>query len=330
MSSSKLSESKQSETDSIDISKISKSEKSSSLSKSKSKTKSEKNEDSKINTISNKSKESKNTKGTKDSKGTKKTKDAKDKKGLKHSQPLNELNEIKIDELDLEEKTEKTEKTEKEGHPENQDKGIREKEISDLAKMLLKKNLDGRRFYEERIKNWSQAILDEMWNYLLEKYPKFGFGILVFIAEDHEYFTAGQAIFNRDLDSKIIEKYQSQNMSAILVVFFVKKRKRNIEILYIDPEHFFNINRIFAVSLEKREWSEKYEKYLVNAVNDINTYLIKDISLGKSFLQGFVFRNNYVRMHANFKFGNVEFLPYITSYSNDAVIAYLFSFFLNN
>jgi hypothetical protein len=196
--------------------------------------------------------------------------------------------------------------------------------------MLLKKNLDGRRFYEERIKNWSQAILDEMWNYLLEKYPKFGFGILVFIAEDHEYFTAGQAIFNRDLDSKIIEKYQSQNMSAILVVFFVKKRKRNIEILYIDPEHFFNINRIFAVSLEKREWSEKYEKYLVNAVNDINTYLIKDISLGKSFLQGFVFRNNYVRMHANFKFGNVEFLPYITSYSNDAVIAYLFSFFLNN
>ena len=327
MSSSKLSESKQSETDSIDISKISKSEKSSSLSNSKSKTKSEKNEDSKINTISNKSKESKNTKGTKDSKGTKKTKDAKDKKGLKHSQPLNELNEIKIDELDLEKKTEKTEK---EGHPENQDKGIREKEISDLAKMLLKKNLDGRRFYEERIKNWSQAILDEMWNYLLEKYPKFGFGILVFIAEDHEYFTAGQAIFNRDLDSKIIEKYQSQNMSAILVVFFVKKRKRNIEILYIDPEHFFNINRIFAVSLEKREWSEKYEKYLVNAVNDINTYLIKDISLGKSFLQGFVFRNNYVRMHANFKFGNVEFLPYITSYSNDAVIAYLFSFFLNN
>ena len=327
MSSSKLSESKQSETDSIDISKISKSEKSSSLSKSKSKTKSEKNEDSKINTISNKSKESKNTKGTKDSKSTKKTKDAKDKKGLKHSQPLNELNEIKIDELDLEKKTEKTEK---EGHPENQDKGIREKEISDLAKMLLKKNLDGRRFYEERIKNWSQAILDEMWNYLLEKYPKFGFGILVFIAEDHEYFTAGQAIFNRDLDSKIIEKYQSQNMSAILVVFFVKKRKRNIEILYIDPEHFFNINRIFAVSLEKREWSEKYEKYLVNAVNDINTYLIKDISLGKSFLQGFVFRNNYVRMHANFKFGNVEFLPYITSYSNDAVIAYLFSFFLNN
>ena len=327
MSSSKLSESKQSETDSIDISKISKSEKSSSLSKSKSKTKSEKNEDSKINTISNKSKESNNTKGTKDSKGTKKTKDAKDKKGLKHSQPLNELNEIKIDELDLEKKTEKTEK---EGHPENQDKGIREKEISDLAKMLLKKNLDGRRFYEERIKNWSQAILDEMWNYLLEKYPKFGFGILVFIAEDHEYFTAGQAIFNRDLDSKIIEKYQSQNMSAILVVFFVKKRKRNIEILYIDPEHFFNINRIFAVSLEKREWSEKYEKYLVNAVNDINTYLIKDISLGKSFLQGFVFRNNYVRMHANFKFGNVEFLPYITSYSNDAVIAYLFSFFINN
>ena len=210
------------------------------------------------------------------------------------------------------------------------EKEIREKEIFDLGQMLLKKNLDGRRFYEERIKNWSQAIIDEMWTYLLEKYPKFGFGILVFILEEHEYFTAGQAIFNRELDSKIIVKYQSSNMSAILVIFFVKKRKRNVEVLYIDPEHFFNINRIFSVSLEKREWSNKYENYLVHAVNDINTYLIKDISLGKSFLQGFVLRNNYIRMHANFKFGNVEFLPYITSYTNDAVNSFLFCFFINN
>ena len=307
-SSKESSENKESNTDSIDISKISKSDKAS----SKNKNKSEIKENSKLNTIqsqSNESNESKNTKSSKDSKNIKGTKETKQSKAK---------NEIKID------------KEEKEEHPELADKGLREKEISDLAKMLLKKNLDGRRFYEDRIKNWSQAILDEMWNYLLEKYPKFGFGILVFIAEEHDFFTAGQAIFNRDLDSKIIEKYQSQNMTAILVVFFVKKRKRNIEILYIDPEHFFNINRLFAVSLEKREWSEKYEKYLVNAVNDINTYLIKDISLGKSFLQGFVFKNNYVRMHANFKFGNVEFLPYITSYSNDVVIAYLFSFFLNN
>jgi len=310
-SSKESSENKESNTDSIDISKISKSDKAS----SKNKTKSEKKENSKLNTIqsqskeSNESKESKNPKSSKDSKNIKEAKETKQSKAK---------NEIKID------------KEEKEEPPELTDKGAREKDISDLAKMLLKKNLDGRRFYEERIKNWSQAILDEMWNYLLEKYPKYGFGILVFIAEEHDFFTAGQAIFNRDLDSKIIEKYQSQNMTAILVVFFVKKRKRNIEILYIDPEHFFNINRLFAVSLEKREWSEKYEKYLVNAVNDINTYLIKDISLGKSFLQGFVFKNNYVRMHANFKFGNVEFLPYITSYSNDVAIAYLFSFFLNN
>ena len=305
------------DSDSIDISKISKSDKSS----SKSKTKSEKKEDSKTNTISNKSKESnnsKNAKASKKSKEIKESKKTKESKITENSKVTNSISEIKID------------KEVKEERPELSDKGLREKEISDLAKMLLKKNLDGRRFFEERIKNWSQAILDEMWNYLLEKYPKYGFGILVFIAEDHDYFTAGQAIFNRELDSKIIEKYQSQNMSAIIVVFFVKKRKRNIEILYIDPEHFFNINRLFAVSLEKREWSEKYEKYLVNAVNDINSYLIKDISLGKSFLQGFVFKNNYVRMHANFKFGNVEFLPYITSYSNDAVIAYLFSFFLNN
>ena len=264
--------------------------------KSSNETKSKKKGESKINKLSLHPKESK--------------KEEKEKEKEEEKDKINEIKEEKPKEL-----------TEKE---------IREKEISDLGKMLLKKNLDGRRFYEDRIKNWSQAILDEMMTYLLEKYPKYGFGVLIFIAEEHDFFTAGQAIFNRELDSKIIEKYQSSNMSAILVIFCIKKRKRNVDILYIDPEHFFNINRLLGVSLEKRDWSEKYEKYLVNAVNDINSYLIKDISLGKSFLHGFVLRNNYVRMHSNFKFGNLEFLPYITSYSNDTIIAHLFVFFLNN
>ena len=305
-------ESENSDEDSIEISKISKSVKSSShKDKTEKKEKTEK-----------KDKKDKTEKKEKKEKKTKKE----DSKIVSEEDTISSLSKQMREEK---EQKEKNEIKEEQPH-EPTEKEIREKEIFDLGQMLLKKNLDGRRFYEERIKNWSQAIIDEMWTYLLEKYPKFGFGILVFILEEHEYFTAGQAIFNRELDSKIIVKYQSSNMSAILVIFFVKKRKRNVEVLYIDPEHFFNINRIFSVSLEKREWSNKYENYLVHAVNDINTYLIKDISLGKSFLQGFVLRNNYIRMHANFKFGNVEFLPYITSYTNDAVNSFLFCFFINN
>ena len=232
------SESEESYTD--DISDIDSNAKSSSNNNSTSKysnkkssneTKSKKKGESKINKLSLHPKESK--------------KEEKEKEKEEEKDKINEIKEEKPKEL-----------TEKE---------IREKEISDLGKMLLKKNLDGRRFYEDRIKNWSQAILDEMMTYLLEKYPKYGFGILIFIAEEHDFFTAGQAIFNRELDSKIIEKYQSSNMSAILVIFCIKKRKRNVDILYIDPEHFFNINRLLGVSLEKRDWSEKYEKYLVNA-----------------------------------------------------------------
>ena len=305
-------ESENSDEDSIEISKISKSVKSSShKDKTEKKEKTEK-----------KDKKDKTEKKEKKEKKTKKE----DSKIVSEEDTISSLSKQMREEK---EQKEKNEIKDEQPH-EPTEKEIREKEIFDLGQMLLKKNLDGRRFYEERIKNWSQAIIDEMWTYLLEKYPKFGFGILVFILEEHEYFTAGQAIFNRELDSKIIVKYQSSNMSAILVIFFVKKRKRNVEVLYIDPEHFFNINRIFSVSFEKREWSNKYENYLVHAVNDINTYLIKDISLGKSFLQGFVLRNNYIRMHANFKFGNVEFLPYITSYTNDAVNSFLFCFFINN
>ena len=112
--------------------------------------------------------------------------------------------------------------------------------------------------------------------------------------------------------------------------FFIKRRKKEIEILHIDPEHFFNINRIFGNGFEKRDWNKKVEKYCVNVANDINTYIIKDYTLGKSFLQGFALKNDYIKVHANFKFGNLEFLPYIMSYFNDQIIAYLFIFFVNN
>ena len=297
---------------------------------------SQKEEDSKSNKISIKTKSTKNDKKSKNNKESKnnesKSKKVKNSKNTDKESKNNE-NESKNtgkNSINNDKSSKNIQDAKEEKPQEILNKEQREKEISDLAKMLLKKNFEGRRFVEEKIKKWSQSVLDEMWNYLTEKYPRYGFGILLFLTEELDFYTAGQAIFNRELDTKIVEVYKNQSMSAVIVIFFVKKRKRDIEILYIDPEHFFNINRIFGNALEKREWNNKFEKYLVNAANDINTYIIKDYTLGKSFLQGFALKNDYIKIHGNFKFGNLEFLPYITSYSNDDIGAYLFIFFLNN
>ena len=297
---------------------------------------SQKEEDSKSNKISIKTKSTKNDKKSKNNKESKnnesKSKKVKNSKNTDKESKNNDKESKNTGKNSINnDKSSKNIQDAKEEKPQEiLNKEQREKEISDLAKMLLKKNFEGRRFVEEKIKKWSQSVLDEMWNYLTEKYPRYGFGILLFLTEELDFYTAGQAIFNRELDTKIVEVYKNQSMSAVIVIFFVKKRKRDIEILYIDPEHFFNINRIFGNALEKREWNNKFEKYLVNAANDINTYIIKDYTLGKSFLQGFALKNDYIKIHGNFKFGNLEFLPYITSYSNDDIVAYLFIFFLNN
>ena len=297
---------------------------------------SQKEEDSKSNKISIKTKSTKNDKKSKNNKESKnnesKSKKVKNSKNTDKESKNNDKESKNTGKNSINnDKSSKNIQDAKEEKPQEiLNKEQREKEISDLAKMLLKRNFEGRRFVEEKIKKWSQSVLDEMWNYLTEKYPRYGFGILLFLTEELDFYTAGQAIFNRQLDTKIVEVYKNQSMSAVIVIFFVKKRKRDIEILYIDPEHFFNINRIFGNALEKREWNNKFEKYLVNAANDINTYIIKDYTLGKSFLQGFALKNDYIKIHGNFKFGNLEFLPYITSYSNDDIVAYLFIFFLNN
>jgi hypothetical protein len=211
------------------------------------------------------------------------------------------------------------------------EKNEREEEIRKKEKFLLEKHLEGRKFDEEKIKKWSNSILEEMDEFLSTKYPSFGFGLFLFVSEPISYSANRQSVYIPKTDSSLTEVYKSNNIKASFRVFITKLKNEKFDVEKVNLDHLLKVNKIFNDSFEGRSFSDnKIDFYLENAINDINTYLLKFDELGHSFHQGFVFNNNENKFHFYYKFGKMRFFPYCASFSNESLLAHLFLFFVSN
>ena len=212
------------------------------------------------------------------------------------------------------------------------EKEEREKEISKKEKDLLEKFYEGRKFEEEKIKKWSNSILEEMSEFLNEKYPSFGYGIFLFVTEPSVSYSASrQSIYVPKTDSSTTEIYKSNCIRASIRVYITKLKEKKFDVENINIEHLLKANQIFSDSFEGRAFSDKnLDKYVENAVNDINSYLLKFDELGHSFHQGFALKTNTEKVKFFYKFGKMKFFPYCSSYSNDNLLVHLFLFFVSN
>ena len=212
------------------------------------------------------------------------------------------------------------------------EKEEREKEIGRKEKDLLEKYFDGRKYEEEKIKKWSNSILEEMSEFLSTKYPSFGSGCFLFVTEPSVNYSANrQSIYVQKTDSSVTEIYKSNTLRASLRVYITKLKNQKFDVENFNIDYLLKANKIFSDSFEGRAFSDKnLDKYIENAVTDINTYLLKFDELGHSFHQGFVFKNNSEKMQFFYKFGKMKYFPYCSSYSNDNLVAHLFLFFVSN
>ena len=97
----------------------------------------------------------------------------------------------------------------------------------------------------------------------------------------------------------------------------------------INIDYLLKINKIFNETLESKSFiDKKINSYLENAVNEINSYLIKFDDIGSSFQQGFLFKSKTKIIHFYYKFTNMKFIPYYASYANDSILAHLFLYFV--
>ena len=211
------------------------------------------------------------------------------------------------------------------------EKSEREEVIRKKEKDLLEKHLEGRKFDEEKIKKWSNSILEEMEEFLSIKYPNFGFGLFLFVSEPISYRVYRRSIYVPKTDSSVTEVYKSNNIKASFRVFITKLKNQKFDIEKVNLDHLLKVNKIFNDSFEGRSFSdEKLDFYLENAIKDINTYLLKFDELGHSFNQGFAFNNAENKFHFYYKIGKMRFFPYCASYANESLLAHLFLFYVSN
>ena len=170
-----------------------------------------------------------------------------------------------------------------------------------------------------------------MSEYLNTKCLSYGFGLFLSVGEPTNYSAQRQSIFVPKNDSSLTEIYKSNYIKASLRVFLTKLKHQKFNVENINLDHLLKINQIFNDSLECRSFfDKKLDLYVENAVNDINTYLLKFDELGHSFHQAFAFKNNTNKIHFYYKFGKMRFFPYCASYANENLLAHLFLFFVSN
>ena len=72
------------------------------------------------------------------------------------------------------------------------EKKINEKEIRKMEKILLEKHFEGRKYEEDKIKKWSDTIIEEMNEYLLTNYSSYGFSIFLFVEDQYRIILLGK------------------------------------------------------------------------------------------------------------------------------------------
>ena len=206
-------------------------------------------------------------------------------------------------------------------------------EIKKMAKDNLVKHLEGRVYNTEKTKEWGEMILNDLGNDLKKKYPDFGFGLFFYISDMTAYASNSNAIYYTSSDTDIIEIYNTNQYYSEIRVFATKKYsvKEHFN-KYMTSNDILKVNKRFHDSLEGRIYdSNQVSYYCQNIVNDINQILLEKTNWPCcSFHICFINQLPIKNIYTDFKFIDLEFMPFFFSYSNDSLLSNLYLFVVNN
>ena len=212
------------------------------------------------------------------------------------------------------------------------DKVELEKEMKEIAKNILIKHLDGRKYEKEKLPKWTELILNDTSLELRKKYPEYAYGIVFYISDKTNYVSSSKSVLYPKTDLNFLQVFNTSDFYSEVRVFANRKynpRKDFNE--NITPTDIMKINNKLKEILENKNYkSDMCNTYIENIVNDVNNILIERTNRPCSFHVCFINKVPVKDIYFNYLFYNLDYMPFYFSYSNDSLSCILYLFIVNN
>ena len=212
------------------------------------------------------------------------------------------------------------------------DKVELEKEMKEIAKNILIKHLDGRKYEKEKLPKWTELILNDTSLELRKKYPEYAYGIVFYISDKTNYVSSSKSVLYPKTDLNFLQVFNTSDFYSEVRVFANRKynpRKDFNE--NITPADIMKINNKLKEILENKNYkSDMCNIYIENIVNEVNNILIERTNRPCSFHVCFINKVPVKDIYYNYLFYNLDYMPFYFSYSNDSLSCILYLFIVNN
>ena len=204
--------------------------------------------------------------------------------------------------------------------------------MKEIAKNILIKYLDGRKYEKDKLPKWSELILHSTSVELKKKYPEYAYGIFFYISEKTNYVSSSKSVLYLKTDLNFLQIFNTTDFYSELRVFanrkYTPRKDFNENMTSTD---ILKINNKLKEILENKTYkSDLCNNYIENIVNDVNNILIERTNRPCSYHVCFINKVPIKDIYFNYIFYNVEYMPFYFSYSNDSLSCILYLFIVNN
>jgi len=207
-----------------------------------------------------------------------------------------------------------------------------ENDMKEIAKSILIKHLDGRKYEKEKLPKWTELILHDISLELRKKYPEYAYGIVFYISDKTNYVSSSKSVLYPKTDLNFLQVFNTNDFYSEVRVFANRKYNPRKEFANnITPTEIMKINNKLKEILENKSYkSDMCNNYIENIVNDVNNILIERTNRPCSFHVCFINKVPVKDIYYNYLFYNLEYMPFYFSYVNDSLSCILYLFIVNN
>jgi hypothetical protein len=157
--------------------------------------------------------------------------------------------------------------------------------IKDECKKILEKYLEERKYNKDKVLKWKEMILEDLDQYLKNKYPGYGFIISIFISEPISFRANAYFISRLNSDDDIVQSFFGDIYSEIRILFcklYSPIGLTNNKYCDIFSDNMIKANELISNILNNKTYEGKTAADDINIIcKGFNNYLLEKIKTNR-------------------------------------------------